>query len=119
MSQYQERLRAAGIINTWDILTKFAAEGLDVACDFSGKGPARSYECAKTRVWRPKHKTDPNAAWYDYGRKTFVGTREESMPLALKWASEKYGITQWVPCPTDRNAKIPKEVLDALKIKIP
>jgi|ERR1051325_6282473 hypothetical protein len=49
------------------------------------------------QVYSPFFKTDPSAAWYDYGSKTFTGNRSESFPKAKAWASETYGITDWLP----------------------
>jgi hypothetical protein len=46
-------------------------------------------------VVRVGYKTCPNAAWYDYGNKTFVGNRSASVPLAQEWASKRYGINMW------------------------
>lgn len=113
MSKLKDKLREHHIVNTYDLLVKFGVGGRDVACGFTGAGDARSCRCAATQVWRPKHNTDPRAAWYNYGRKTFVGARAESLPQAIAWATERYGITEWVSDPTDKNTKIPREVLDA------
>ena len=49
---------------------------------------------------------------YDQGSKAFVGYRAESMPLALAWASERYGVTEWAPSPFG-GAQVPKEIRDA------
>lgn len=71
-------------------------------------------QCNKTLVWSPSFITDPKAHWSDHGRKAFVGNRSKSMPQALAWATETYGITEWVPSPFG-GSKIPKLVLDKAK----
>jgi hypothetical protein len=115
MSKLVEQLREIGVINTHDLLRKFADVGKDVACSYSTSA-ARSVMCSRTTVFSPSHKTSPeSAAWYDYGNKTFNGGRTDSLNAAMAWASEKYGITEWATCPTDRSAKIPAYVLTRAK----
>lgn len=112
----RDQLREMKIINTWDILTKFAVKGkTDVACSFRGPGDSRLCMCAASQVYSPSRNTDPTEAWYNYGRKTFVGKQSESMPLAIAWASKEFGIDEWSTDPTDPRTKIPKSVADAVK----
>jgi hypothetical protein len=113
-----ELLRAFGVYNTHQILERFAPKGMDVACIYYPAEP-RACRGRATKVYSPSHKTDPEAAWYDRGQKSFGGERERSMAEAVAWASQRYGITGWATCPTDRTAKIPATVreraLDAVR----
>jgi hypothetical protein len=113
-----ERLRAIGVSNTHELLRRFAPKGMDVACMYYPAEP-RACRGRATKVYSPSHKTDPEAAWYDRGQKSFGGERERSMAEAVAWASQRYGITGWATCPTDRTAKIPATVreraLDAVR----
>lgn len=109
MSKLSDRFRAAGIFNTWDILRRFGKPGRDVGCLYHVSEP-RSCMCHGTKIFSPSHKTEPGGAWYNYDCKFFIGRRADSMPRAIKWASEKYGIDEWNTCPMDPSAKIPSEV---------
>lgn len=57
---------------------------------------------ARWAVWRHGYKTDPDAAWYDHGNKTFSDfdirnhKDDPSLHEALVWASERYGIKRWM-----------------------
>lgn len=105
-----EELRAIKIYNTHDMLKRFAEQGEDVSCYFIGYGDGRSMQVAGTRVYSPSHQTDSKAHFLNRGCKTFLGPRDESMPLALAWASKKYSIKEWAVDPTDRNGKVPSIV---------
>ncbi len=52
-------------------------------------------DCNKSVVWRKGFKTDPKGPHYNHGNKTFVGNRTESLPQAMAWAGERYGIKEW------------------------
>lgn len=104
----KERLWELGLFNTHELLKRFADPGRDVACLYYPSQTRGS--CAKTQVYSPSHDTDPSAAWYDYRKKTFVGLRTDSMPLAEVWASAVYRVEHWVPCPTDPSARVPLAV---------
>ena len=105
----KQRLRDYGVINTHDLLLRFAKKGKDVACCYYPPD-TRGVMAAKTQVYSPRYKTDPAGSWYNYGQKTFVGNKAESMPQAIAWASKRYGIREWVPDPTSRSTMIPLEV---------
>lgn len=113
----KEKLRThLNVINTYDLLVRFGKKReTDVAVSFHGRGPSRSLQPPQARVFSTSHNTNPKAAWYDRGCKTFVGNREESLPLAISWASQRYGIAEpdWVPCPTSRNTYVPRSVMAA------
>lgn len=114
MSKLQDQLREMRVFNTHGLLKHFALKGRDVAVVYHTAVP-RQCSCNHSVVYSPSHKTSPDAPWYNNGCKSFVGQKSESVPLAIAWATEKYGITEWVTCPTDRSAKIPAEVLEAAK----
>jgi len=105
-----ERLQAIRVFNTHDVLLRFGGEK-DVALVFQGSGgDARDLTVHGTKVYSPRFKTSPDSPWYDNGMKFFIGKQAESMLAAKAWASAQYGIMHWAPCPTDKNAKIPKRV---------
>ena len=92
------------IINTYDQLKAAVASGIlskekAVAVVYYPRPSGRMgiAQCDKSQVYSPFFKTDPNAAWYDYGHKTFTGNRASSFEKAKAWASETYGITEWKP----------------------
>jgi len=106
-------LRAGRIFSTHDILVSFGIRGsTDVACFYAriseplGMVPG-------CYIYSPSHRTDPQARRHDHRCKTFVGERSESMPRALAWASRRYGVTEWAPCPLDAYAMIPRVVREA------
>lgn len=76
-------------INTWD---QVGYGGVFITYQ---KAEPRACMCSKTQVIRPGLMTDPNAAWYDHGNKTFSGKMSVSVPAAKAWASKKYGIKKW------------------------
>jgi hypothetical protein len=113
VSKLARALRDHHVINTWDVLMKFAPPELRVAVQYK-KGNGRAVSNPRSQVWKPGVVTDPTAAWYDHGNKTFLGVMDQSLPAAIAWASGKYGIKDWVPCPTDPMCtKIPKAVREA------
>lgn len=92
------------IINTYDQLKAAVASGLlpkekAVAVTYYRRPSGRMgiAQCDKSQVLSPFFKTDPNPSWYNYGHKTFSGSRAHSFSIAKAWASETYGITDWKP----------------------
>lgn len=117
MSKLADALREQfKIFNTHGLLSKFGDKDRDIAVSYTAPDQ-RSVMANGSAVWSPSFKTDPQSAWYDHGKRTFVGNRAESMPRALKWATETYGITDWAPCPFG-GAKVPKYVLDRAKAAV-
>lgn len=111
MSKLADTLREMRVRNTHGILKRFVV--LDVTSIGCTYAPAERLRPHKSRVYSPFFKTDPDAAWYDYGCKAFVGKRAESMPQALAWATDQYGVSEWAPSPF--GGYIPKAILDAAK----
>ena len=107
-----DRFRSIKVFNTHELLLRFGEKGkTDVAVSYTAY-EARSMRGNATTIYSPSHKTDPNGAWYTYGHKSFVGNRAESLPEALAWASDRYGIPldDWVPDPTQRGSYVPRDV---------
>jgi len=108
----KKRLAKIGVINTWDLLKKFGVpHKTDIVVSYYPP-ESRSVRPARSHVSSPSHRTDPKASWYDYGNKSFPGYRDESVPEAVKWATETYGITEWAVDPTDPSGRVPKVVRD-------
>jgi len=106
MSKTSEILREMKIYNSHELLVRFGEKRKTDICisyhpGFGIFGPA-------WQVYSPSHATDPKAHWHYLGQKSFSG--RDSLPDALKWAGEKYGIAEWAPDPTDPSTKIPKSV---------
>lgn len=74
---------------------------LDYGRSSSGRGPG----IAQWQVVQPGGKTDSDGPWYNHGHKTFMlatthmpsftERKEAARQLAVVWAREKYGITDW------------------------
>ena len=79
---------------------------------------ARSAGGSCWQVWSPYFHTDPDAAWYNYHRKTFnvIGRadKKEKLQLAMEWASNQYGIKEWAA--NRFREYVPKAVQDKLPI---
>ena len=106
-----DALRAMKVYNTHELLLRFDATQMPVACQYV---PASlGNPVGGTQVWSPRFATDPKAHWTHATRKLFTGKRSVSMPAAVAWATTKYGITEWAADPTDPNTKISKAVRDA------
>ena len=111
MSKLADTLREMRVFNTHDMLTHFRVGGVPpIACVYF---PSETMRSGRSAVFSPFRKTDPDAAWHDYGCKTFVGKRAASMPQTLAWAEAQYGVREWAPSPF--GGYIPKAILDAAK----
>jgi hypothetical protein len=109
------------IVNTHDQLVAAVNAGTiqkDQAISVSYR--ARPGEVSKAVVGSPYFKTDEDAHWMDYGRKTFSahfnGGWRKSIEVAKEWATETYGISEWarnrvgdwVPAIVNKKHPIPK-----------
>jgi len=90
------------LVNTYDQLHAAVEEGIipkekAVALMYQPNDYSRGGSSARMQVASPFFKTDPRpeAPWYNYNTKTFLGKRSESQPLAIEWATKEYGITEW------------------------
>lgn len=115
MSKLSDALNKLRVFNNWDLMRRFGERGKDVSCDYS-TGWSRGCEPRHTSVSSPTFYTDPGAHWQNHGAKWFCGNRSESLPLAMVWASEQYGIDEWVTSPF--GGKVPKPVLVAAKAAV-
>lgn len=119
----RERFKAIGVINTSDVLRTFGSRehGEDLAVIYHGYDRGRGGKAARSQIWSPYYETNPDANWYDHGKKTFPGSRLESFPKAIAWACAKTKTKpeDWAPCPVDPAAYIRTtvraRVLKALK----
>ncbi len=109
--RFADALRGIGVINTHDMLVRFGQRRKDdVACLYHvghrGLAP-------ETVAYSPSHHTDPQeTGWRGLGRKHFHGSRRESMPKAIAWATERYGIADWRRCPMEPSNMVPATVLE-------
>lgn len=85
------------IINTWDQIR--AAGGTGVAISWR---PRQAVTPACWFVWRlvggREVPTDPGAAWYNHGHKTFLPfgvSKQEALEQAKAWVAEQYGPQEW------------------------
>jgi hypothetical protein len=114
MSKLADNLRALKIHNNHGLLTVFGDER-DVWIDYVPP-EVRQVRAARSMVHSVHHRTDPNGHYSDYGAKSFSGNRAASMPCAIAWATEAYGITEWAPSPF--GGKIPARVLAKAKAAV-
>jgi hypothetical protein len=121
VSKLSDAFRAAGVINTHDLLSRFAKgeslKSISIAIDYRPGFEGRGGTVPKTVVWSPFFKTDQNAHWQDQHAKTFVGKRVISHPLALAWACALTGTSadEWAsdPTSTGRGCLVHRKVRDA------
>lgn len=78
-------------VNTWNQIRKG-----DVAVSYR-RAESRSVFPSGTVVWGKGFMVNPDAKdwWNKQGNKEFSGQRAKSLPQALAWASEKFGIKKW------------------------
>jgi hypothetical protein len=112
MSKLSEALRAARIVNTHGMLLRFGGQS-DVAILYHPTENGRGGRYARAQIYSPHFKTDPQSHWMDNGYKTFSGSRDKSIPEAMDWVARQYGITEWLPDPTDRSNLVPAHVRKA------
>lgn len=113
MSKITDALRVMGVVNTHDLLTRFASKKDGYAVDYhrhDGRGPG----CNRTVVWSPYVKTDPkSSSWQDRGDKSFVGNRAKSRGEAIAWICKhtRTKSEDWVPSPiASQNVLVHKDV---------
>jgi hypothetical protein len=82
-------------INTWD---QIGSGGVFISRAYS---PGRARDFKGWHVVGVGFRTDPDAAWYDNGCKTFLADLGEkdrgkaALERAKRWAGERYGIGGW------------------------
>ncbi len=90
-------LREANIINSWDI-GKIAHNRVILYYEHATHD--RLAHCATWQVSGIGFKTNPEAAWYDHGCKTFIvhdKNTEEAFQEAQKWCQEHHELTGTKP----------------------
>lgn len=110
--EFCEALRAFGIHNSHNLLTAFGLNN-EVAIRFQSS-VSRSVIPSRSQVFSPHFPTNPGGPWYDYGCKTFYGKRSESLPKAVAWAQETYGLGEFVMNPLDRSY-VPRALIERVK----
>lgn len=77
--------------------------GVGVYISYRPKKDGRAYQNAAWQVVRPGFKTDSDGFWRDHGHKTFnvfaPVEKEPQRVAAEKWASNRYGVSEWVKIP--------------------
>jgi hypothetical protein len=116
-NELRERLN---ICNPWNYCE---AGGGYVYIDYNAATKGRGGRSAHIQVIATHGHTDVHAAWYDYGRKTWTCsqlTRAERLDEAKAWATEKYGITDWIKDPFGgwQDARVVARVKELLKAKV-
>ena len=99
------------IHNPHNLLSRFGDREHDVCVSYA-PASTRMAGASGARVFSPFFDAAPDAPWYDYKQKKFVGRMAEALPKAKAWAEEQYGATEWVNFPGSRNSYVPKRVLD-------
>jgi hypothetical protein len=128
MTKAQDRLRAIGIINTYDVQVAARKAGLlPVSIVFyADTSRERGGRSARWQVRHLTEQTDPGNHWQDYGHKTFSvfmygrnGTSAEqraaARQAAIEWTNEKYGTDQWGTVPGIRIDLFPLDVVALVK----
>lgn len=102
MSKAIDVLRAIGVRNTHELLSRFGRDGQDFAICFT---PHSRFTLSTfgTYLYSPRGRL----------KQHFSSSYAEGRDEAKAFAAEKFGITEWAPDPTDRAALIPKYVRDA------
>jgi hypothetical protein len=101
MSRAAERLHALNLINGYDVSRLAHRAGLvDVYIAYSPSDPFRT---ARWGVVSTGHHVDPHGHAADYGMKVFAYLGRQNKQAALEraqaWASERYGVSEWVQIP--------------------
>jgi hypothetical protein len=104
MAKIVDQLRALKIYNTHNLLTAFAAKGRDVAITFTPHS-RQTMTTFGVRLMCPRG-VFKNVPHFSSG---MIEGREQ----AKAYCAERFGITEWVACPTERTTLIPREVKEA------
>lgn len=119
MNETAEDLRSLlKIVNGYDVSKYvYARGGIGIYLTY------RSYDKMTSSAWQVQSsriKTDSEAAWYNYGAKTFLVWDSKSKVLeeAKKWAEEKYGIVGWAKIPGLGGYVFPKTDADIVRVDL-
>lgn len=114
------------LINTYDQLKAAVADGVipenravAVSYHACARGRLGYGDCSKAMVFSPFFQVNPKAHWRDQGAMTFIvmgRNWREYIETAKRWASKRFGITEWarnrmgdyVPAKVNRLYPLPK-----------
>lgn len=121
MSKTTEFWHSRHIVNSHNLVSLYRYEtgGVGVYISWTPQELGRAYRPAGYHVMRPGFKTDPTEHWMHYGNKFFMkgGLNVTDCEADAKaWASEKYGITEWVKIAGFPRDWFPKEIADWAKV---
>jgi hypothetical protein len=104
-------------MNSWEAAMAARAAGHpDVFLSYRSRNGHRDVTPNGWQVIRPEYKTDPDGQWFYQYNKTFVGNKNsEALQQAMAWASDKYGVTEWVKVPGFQGDYFPAEAAPAIK----
>jgi hypothetical protein len=117
MKLTKKLLQDRRLVNSFQVCE---AGGGKVFIVYRHRGGSRSMIIPAWKVAGVGISTDPEAHWTDYGSKTFscsFSRRAEQLEEAKHWASEKYGIEEWVHDPFGgwQDKRVYDRVLDLVK----
>jgi len=105
MSKLTESYRDVRVFN---VANFYNSKHGQVYIAYNAADHGRGGRGASVQVMGVGFKTDPDSAWYNYDRKTFLpynkpGTAAErraaTVAEAKAWATERYGVTEWARDP--------------------
>lgn len=114
----RERLRAMRVFNSYEFCKTGGGSVFVVytPSDTSRGGLSARWQVAFVHGTKP---TDPTAAWYNYGMKTFLGLqRSAAKAEALSWTAEHYPIAGWArdPWGAYQSSDVAEQVMEALAV---
>lgn len=105
------------MMNSWEAAMAARAAGQpDVYLSYRARRGHRDVTPNGWQVIRPERKTDPDGQWFYQYNKTFIGNKDsEALQQAMAWASERYGIKEWVKVTGFGGDYFPAEAAAAIK----
>jgi hypothetical protein len=116
--------RAKRIFNSYDLMTRYAADTGNVGVFISYQGRPSGRMGIGTipgwRVVRPGYKTDPQAHWSLNGCRVFTQfehsyNKDAALAAAKNWAGDRYNIADWEKVPGFGGDWFPKGALEWAK----
>jgi hypothetical protein len=98
----RKQLRAVHIVNSTDVALLLPSQKVWLAVQSAQYGRVSNSASVQV-VGINSHHTDKKAAWYDYGKKTFIIRNNEDKPRQLRrakmWVGTHYGRRSWIRDP--------------------
>lgn len=97
----KEAMRSAGVHNSWE-LAKLLPPADWFFISHTSRKTGRGSMPAKFQVTHLRLRTDPEAHWSDYGKKTFtfgISSKAARLQEAIDWANERFGTREWIKDP--------------------